>query len=641
MGSTRHAGFVLIAIVAAAGCQDGRARQRAEIQRTIEAASASIRLASAQAGDPARQADAAKSLNRAVQDLARAGDGEPGQKSAAAQLAAAAHMQLASFASRRAAELEFQQRARRGAAGALAGAVADLEAIVAQLDAISVEAPLQELTRARDDSTQALSIFSGKVTELDGPIEQLNRQNETDRAEAGRLRAEAARLRASAAEAGAVEGLDEYEEAVRNERAADRIEFAIAERQVELRYSLESEHALARRSVESVQERIKTIEEATVSLGALSELADEEAMKTRDQAESSRARLQTALGELSATAEELAAFYEQAAGHLNRAATAARSAAGPAGDAADVPRLAAATAFQELAGLHLARAQGLQGQAALLEQMPETAKQAPAVREAARQAVEEAKAAYGEARSVLEQVRARSAPKQLESLRSAIAATEAAAGGAVIEPPKAGPAARPAPAGPGPAAERAAQGAESPEALLAAMRSTVDAESAARLTLEMTLLGGDSPEERAVAQAVADVSLAQIALERALKTKFGTGLMDLGMPGMQAGPFGAGSGVEYALGEVSGDHGVITAQGAGSAMEVEIVRSGDRWFIDGRAVLGAMIPPGTETQVVGMMQAMAPAMQDVARRVVAGEFASARDAMIAFGTLLQGGAPGR
>ncbi len=88
------------------GCQDGQAKRRAEVQQTIASARVEIQKINAVLSDPQKVDNARQRLNQVIIKLNNTGDGERGQRAAAAQLACSVHRQLAAIAGAEALQLE-------------------------------------------------------------------------------------------------------------------------------------------------------------------------------------------------------------------------------------------------------------------------------------------------------------------------------------------------------------------------------------------------------------------------------------------------------------------------------------------------------------------------------------------------------
>ncbi len=126
---------------------------------------------------------------------------------------------------------------------------------------------------------------------------------------------------------------------------------------------------------------------------------------------------------------------------------------------------------------------------------------------------------------------------------------------------------------------------------------------------------------------------AGFALEDAIQEQFGTSMSDA------AGPSGTSMGSSFdlnaineglALGKVSEDRGEIIV-GAGDRQPIELIRVNGKWYFDGTAMFQMAAAQAAQMGLDGatFLDTMSGAMNGVAQRVRAGEFASMQDAMTA------------
>lgn len=625
---------------ATAACTDSQAKRRAEAAEAIATAvqelkDIQIRAGSESGGEVDRQ------LNRVIADLARAADGEPGQRAAAARLAGSAHNTLASMAQTRIGVLEADNRARRALAHDMMAAAVELDTVATGLEAINVDPDLDKLARQRGAAQGELGQHGEELASLDGPISTLSEANENDRREAERLRLEADRMRGEAADRGPSEGFEYYEQSLQLDRQADRLEYDIAQREIDLRYNLEPEHQRAESRVARSQASIDTIRSAEQSIEDYGSMLDREARETR----AAIAQVQQQVAETIAVIEETSAgplqeLYDQAASNLTKAATNSKAAANDVADddtLADAARIEAARAYQSLGDVHWARARGLADQVALLQRADDAPVSIDAsipVAALSRQqaeAIEQAGQAYTDAQNVLKRAKGRSVRRELEEMKSNLEQLVAMTEGKAAAPAPAAPAAgAPAAASPQPAAAPQQQqtGAASPQELIEAIVGAGGVEAQARIATDLTHVDLANDQQRGLWSAMLDASRATIQLERALQDKFGVSMIDLGgqmMAGGAADLAGLSAG-DVQLGEVSPDRGTIHVTAAGQSEDLTILAVGGRWYFDGNEQFAAVtamfggdagIPKGT-----AFMKSMGGMVSGLAGRVASGEFAS-------------------
>ncbi len=651
------------AVLLLAACEDSETRRRSEVQASIISASAELQRATAQLAAPDRRGDLEQKLNQVIRQLGDTGDGDPGQRAAAAQLACSAHRRLGWIALEQAYEIEAGQRARRDLIHGLVQVATRLDSMVAGLDAIRTEELQDELAQARLETSQALTTFSEQVASLDGPMAEHSQQNRAARQEVDRLREEARLLHNRAAELGPAAGYSTLARGLDLDRQADRIEYDLAQREIEMRYTTESEHALAGSAVQRIRDRLEAIDGASSGLDELAGTADQEARATLALLGEIREAIDAALGELDGATGELDRLYERAAEAFDRSASTAKSAAtwvrGNT-DVADAVRLAAAQGYQELGRVHLAKAWGLDDQAALLERLVATGmvetggaqRTARTLRQAAQEAAGQGSAAYANAGGVLDQVSGQTTRAQLERLKARMSSLESAVTG---EPVAAEPVAAPAPAAraastptrtpaEAPASVTAVygRGAESPQALVAALAGVSDIVAVTRFNLDYSWVELNSPDEREFYESAIRSSRATLDLEDAFGEMYGTGFMAMSAQAMSGGQMAEVArliGAEVALGDVSGDRGTIQVTADGETDALTMVRADGRWYIDGTEQARELLA-SSNPQMAGMVQTMTTVMRDLAGRVRAGEFASIQDAMMAMGQAMQTQASG-
>jgi predicted nucleic acid-binding Zn-ribbon protein len=632
-------------MILAAGCKDADAQQRQEVHAAIMAASEKIEMIRpVRAGDE-DAARARQELTRAISELNAASGGDPGQQAAASFLIAQARRQLAVGSIAEAQRVESDHRIRRQVADGMVVVAGRLEALADNLESMDISEELSQLDGARRDAEDQLRTASQQVAALDGPIAGLRSRNSTDAAEVARLRSDANDLRRISTDRGAAAGIAAYEEAVAKERQADLLEYEIAQRELELSYEMEPQHALAGRRVAHLQDQIQSIDDARRSLEQMVQDARSEASDARAQFGQFRQEITAAIGQIEEeSAGTLNELYEQAARELEQASAKVRSAQSHdrQGDFANAARLEQARVSAELGNLHVARARALTDHLALVGRVAQVSslgrvsmanpRELSAVRD---QAQEQALAAYGEARNALGQVKARGMQQELGKLVRNLERAEALLQGQepAPEPPASSAGAgRRAPAAP------ATGGAGSPEEIADAFNRMAD---------PATMMDGladwvnyiypnfDKPYQRDLYALMQDQVLVFGSLDRAMRSAFGQSFLD--MPGAGGGAGGMQGMPQVAsarLGDVTADGGsIVLANPDGSTETVEIFRVDGRWFMPLPAELNL-----TEQQAA-MAIPMGRQMLDIfgafPDRIASGEIATIDAFMAELGAAMQ------
>ena len=421
----------LAALSLAGGCQDANAARRDVVHEELVSAARQLQLVATIQPDLAPQKSDAihRRLEQVIDGLASARNSDGAQQAAASLLVARAHHKLAAIALDKAGRIEASHRNSRIMIEGMIQAAATLKTVTESLEAIDTAPEDVRLAAQRRGAQDLLKEQSQKIAALDGPISQLTSRNRQEQKEVQRLRQQANTLRREAADRGPWHGRQSYEQAVNIDREADRFEYEIGKREIELRYNLLPQHALAQRSVEALQSRIDMIEDAGRSLEELLRTAANEAGLSHDQLAELRSRIATMLSEVeTSTSGELQQRFGQAESALENAAAAAKIAA--ADDAlADTARIEASGVYQDLGDMHLSASRGLSDQILLLQRLAafvdgadgasrSTIKELTVARD---EALAQARAAYSNAKSQLEMISATGrAALRLEKLKAAL-----------------------------------------------------------------------------------------------------------------------------------------------------------------------------------------------------------------------------
>ncbi len=421
----------LAAMSLAGGCQDANAARRDVVHEELVSAARQLQLVATIQPDLApRESDAIqRRLEQVIDGLASARNSDGAQRAAASLLIARAHHKLAAIALDKAGRIEASHRNSRIMIEGMIQAAARLKTVTESLEAIDTAPEDVRLAAQRRGAQDLLKEQSQQIAALDGPIAELTSRNRQEQKEVQRLRQQANTLRREAADRGPWHGRLSYEQAVKIDREADRFEYEIGKREIELRYNLLPQHALAQRSVEALQSRIDMIEDAGRSLEELLRTAAQEAGLSHEQLAEIRSRIAAMLSEVETSSSgELQQRYEQAESALENAAAAAKT-ADDEGALADTARIEAGGVYQDLGDMHLSAGRGLSDQILLLQRLAafvdgadgdggSTIKELTAARD---EVLAQARAAYSDAKSQLEMVSATGrAALRLETLKAAL-----------------------------------------------------------------------------------------------------------------------------------------------------------------------------------------------------------------------------
>ncbi len=612
-----------------AGCNDGPAKRRAEVHDMIAAVTKEIQSVNAMLGDPKQTDEARRRFGLVIAELGKTQGAAPGQRAAAAALAAGVHRQLAAISVDKAMKIESELGTRRTVLLGMIDTADQFDGMAAGLEAINIDAAVATLAAVRVDTEETLAATSRQLAELDGPIAELSRDNRIDQDEAQRLRIQAAVVRRDAAGLGAADGYGAFEEARRIDRTADGVELRLAHRELDLRYNYEPEHALARIKADRTRERLDSIDATRQALRERYATAAGEAGTTRTQLDEISSAIEAGLDELQASAATLAELYDEAAMELDRAASKARAAAGLAdSDFADAARIEAARAYQELGSLHRSRARGLRDHVRLMQRVAAVTGAAAgavdAAREAHREQLSKAAEAYRNAVNELGRVSGRTARQRLEALKVSTSSLET--GDVVEEPlPSAAPARRTG--RPARSAPTTGAGAESPEALMAAMQEDTN-------PVDLYYFGNVTPQQAGMVDLFKASETTKAALVAALRERFADEIATA-----DGSVLGSMASVNLSLTAVEGDEGTLIRSVGGIEIPVKIVSIDGRWYVDATSSIAEAADQATALgqDPADLMRSFNAFMGDLTGRIEAGEFNSLQEVDMAFMQALAAG----
>lgn len=639
------------------GCEDSAARQRDHVQTKIR--QASIKLTKVMVGS---DEDPTPALQSVVADLSRIDGGEPGQQAAKALLTATALRELASIKLAQAEQIESAHRLRRDSLQAAANAALTLLETAAAFESVDAVAERQQLQREIESARAEVAELRVRIEQLDGPISERATLNATNKSEVDALRLKVNELRRRAQELGPADGLSSHLEAIETSRQADKIEYDIAQREIDLEHSLTPELTMTDTAAQQLDDLINSLEAARAQLDAFANATTEQINSIRKQIAEHVSLINASINEMeSQRSGELASAYDEAQAALEKASSQARNAASQrtlAPEDLQAARLIGAQGQEMLGRLHWAKARGLRDHERLLAMaaaLPGAtgglAERTAKLAEEHKQAIEQAKAAYEAAQEQASNVTSRDNPEQIERLTQNLeAAIKALDPNVALEPPA--PAIQP----PSPnraaaaSAPRGPQGADSPEALADALKSVRTASDIRRIfdfSIPVREITGLTPAMRAFHDNIKSLINGIAVLDEALQQKFGRSVSDL--EPSQGEPLGQVLSVKDAqVQNVQGIRGtILVTLTNGRQKPVRITQLNNRWYLGSENDLidnvgwllgldnmplmsgGTSGDPNAQRMVQAMLEGIAQsfgvmgkALEDLAAAVNAGEFKS-------------------
>jgi hypothetical protein len=640
---TGRTGATILPLAAAllfAGCKDENTARRAEIDRLIRKATADLAAATAMSVDPgdASFEKLRGELERVVSALSPVRDGVDGQQAAAALITASAQRELAAMTLDEAAVIERANRRLRGQLHGHLDAATRLDALARGLESRSYDGHVATLDAQRASADGALREYGSRLADLDDPIAERIRLNDQDAAEARRLEGEATALRRAAAEAGPADGLARVNESIALQREADRFEYQIANREIDLDYELRPEHELASTRMAHLSSLLDEMSAAARALTEREKVTDGELSATRELLNTHGKALVQRLADMRReSAETLAPLYDKAAEHLEQAVTAASRAVSKSDRGeADAARLTTAAIQQLTASAALARARGIEEDLTILDRLAaartaidsagNVAGEVDQARAARAAALDQARAALEAARTSLGEVKG---GDDLTAFRQSIEGEIARLTGAPAidvsggAAPEGEAAATSTDGGRGAAPSSGAFA--SPEEALAVMQS-VTPTNLAPLDRIFSAVSASTPHARRMLAYQREMIPASRELVDAILGTF-SGPETTGF----AAGFGATSGVTNLSGAAILDQTEDTATidiSSESAPEAVIVlrKRDEGWLIDGQSLFASVDEEAGRQLIAAGLPAKFRAL---AGRVRGGEFATAQEAMMA------------
>ena len=641
--SLKPAGQLIVAISLSAslallaGCEDEAAKQREELQRTVEQANDTLRQATLVIVNP-DNAEAFQQirseLNKVVSTLRSASPGggsggETGQETAVNLLLADASQKLAALdlAEVEAAAAELRETA--GLARTQIGALLRLNEFVAAAESIDITEQSAALDSARTGASEQLAAASEMLAQLDEPISRLSAENSQDAARIEQLRSEAEQLLRRATEQGPADGFAQYEQAVAKNLQAGVIETEIARREINLAYQYEPEHQSADSRAQHLQQFIDSLEQTKQHLSTIAQSIESESSKTSTRIADYRTSIDQRLSDVQAAiAGPMEAGYRSGLDAADKALTAAKAAGRQRTPGVDngTGKLLEAQILDTQGRLHWSRARALAEQISLLDSViaagdsigsaGEYQRQRSAAQAAHDEAIGLARDAYTAAQAALPGGNS----NELNALnRSLTMAIGALSGQDVDEMDLASAASDMAM---GSDTGGGSTGYETPEALLAALQGIDSSRPQSALVLER-IWHATTPLQQQLMSAMLDMIRSGIELGEVAEEKFGPSFAEGFSQGMSANmPDYDGA----TISQESDDRATMTIpSAAGPTQTVPLVRLTDAgWKID----FGGMIQNSPESQMMTTeqqlqySQKLADLFSDFASRVRNDEFAS-------------------
>jgi hypothetical protein len=556
-----------------------------------------------------------------------------------------------------AARIEAEHSAELNVADAQVDAALRLHALAAGRIAGDVNQMRDAIEQQIAASQQAAAGLREQIAALEAPITQHTSQNQDQNQQIEQMRIQVGELLKQAQDKGYADGLDSYLEAMQLRREADKIEYEVSQREIDLDHELSPQHRMAQAQLAQVEGMIQALEAARAQIDAFATAATDDSKATRAKIEQLSSQINGTLGQIKTQADGgLAAAYESAVTALDRASTSAAKAASGGGPAANTGKMLGASVQESAARTHLAAARGLADRLAVLQKIKNSGGALPAssvdaqvteLQAAITRHRDAAKAALESASQALEGVSGGSG--EVEAFRVNLASMTNTLSGKAPQPDSepetdesAGGDSAAAPAAP------RIKGADSPEALLASVKSIKGISDVDRV-FDLILPPTDPAAKQMMTMArglIGDVK----KLDAALQGKFAQGLESFG--GEMQMPTTANLGLDTATIEnVTDTTASLSVTANGKTQSIPLAKVDDRWYIgdpndpNGLGALSAMGPGGTGAggapdgaaatdpemqkammQMVGaMMGGFRKAVQGMTRRVSAGEFATFED----------------
>lgn len=627
----RMNGLFTICLVAGfglTGCQDQAARDRVEAQKAIR--EANTKFQKARVGSPVPGTDEfdtkKQELDTLVGRLSGISGGNAGQQGTKSILMANTLTELASMDMVHA---ENSERENSSISAQVIGIIQggmNLNGMLESRQAIDLQTSRSQLSRDMENAEAELGELNGQLAELEGPIADREGQNTRDTEEVNALRKSSDELFRNAREQGYASGFNSFEEAILARRAADRIEYDIAQREIVLDLNLKAEQGYIKLNTQQINKAIKANSDAQVAIDTHEQTKTDDLRNTERLIANLRGDLDTLLQQLAnQTNNELNPHYDSAQEYLEKAASAAQSAASKAGRNGDSngPNLIGARAHESLGKLHWTKSRGLSTRRKLYELIHQARdvfsqdsvlSKIEQLNQQHDDAVEKAKAAYAQAIQLLSQVNNPKVQNEInafkQSLDLALATLEGQDVSAIMQP---APAAEPQSSSPDPDTSGARF--TTPEALINHLQ---DLNASGNITAMSDLTHAETPAGKRLLSLSRDVAFAMNRFIKAAEQKMGdeiAPMMDVMKAMIQMGG-GMPDLSSAKVAERSDDHIVYETSAFGQASQFGLVRVNGSWMIDGDIQLQSMGSEGPSLEAIEkMIKTTVEMYDDLARKI--------------------------
>lgn len=374
---------LLLLLLPLSGCEDADARQRVEVQQTLQTAQAEYRQATASRLS-LRDADhdegrtlleqTRRDLNNVISTLSGIREGEPGQQAAAAMIATDALQDLAAMNIDKSDWIERHlSRQRLLVDGHVTGAML-LKSRAEGRQAASPDALQRDIQQLKTQAESNLRALRQQIDSLEPAIEERTTQIRDDRRRIESLRAEANELLRRAAELGPADGFGLVEEAAATRREADRVEYVLAHRDIELGHQLQPQYGVIQSQLDAQRALIESLESTLRDLDAFDSSRTDNIASLEQQVGARRDAIRESVQQITRQmSDELSPLYDESRDWLERAVSQATRAAGQVrGAEGAAARLAEARAHEMIGRLYWREARGVDQHAALLSTLIET-----------------------------------------------------------------------------------------------------------------------------------------------------------------------------------------------------------------------------------------------------------------------------
>ena len=258
----------LVAGFGLTGCLDQSAQERADAQETIHKANTDFLKASVGAPVPGTEEFDTKkqTLDALAGRLSGVRGGNDGQQGTKSILLSNTMMELASMEMAHAEKYERENALISAQVIGIIQGGMTLSGMLESRQAIDLQTSRSQLSQDKETAETQLGILNEQLDELSGPIADREGQNTRDTEEVIALRKSSDELFRNARERGYASGFNSFEEAIQARRAADRIEYEIAQREIVLDLNLKVEQGYLNLNTIQVNKAIEAISNAQAAI---------------------------------------------------------------------------------------------------------------------------------------------------------------------------------------------------------------------------------------------------------------------------------------------------------------------------------------------------------------------------------------